>query len=1037
MSSRLLSLSIAIMAIAANSVFAAAIPMTGGRTAVFRSTPIAIKNKATLKFVKDTAIAPLTNPVDCPTHTPTLRIRASNGYDTGAIDLPCGNWTSTNTGFKYKDKLAASGGVKTILYGRTKLVVKLIGESYPALVGPLDEPTFVEVRLDTGSAEYCGRFESFKKNETTKIQANHGSVACLSQEPQCPAGHTCSRYDIIAGPGELLPADDGNSTWLRIFDFTGAGVVENATNGAFGPSPIELAKGVENGDGIASLEFVGPAYLGASFLDVAQGLGTTGTVCVKVEQDPMNTGWIDCDGGTGATIDLSVDSNGAGPATPPVLTTASGPAASPAGEAVVHVRLRLAIDPANDADCSSVSYLGTPSIASAFTTGQATSTITDDWINGAPGVSPNTVSLGGVPLSCETWTGTNGATSSLVAPLHTMDFLAPVLGQVVDVAQVLRLELVPTDIPPGPTPSPTATPTPTPSPTPSPSPTPTPSPTPVPTATTFPATIGSLSLTDATNNYGPEYQAFGNCYEQVKTSSSILAQDAGTFSTRLQQSVATDCEAVLTGGGGIQADAPSSYTIGFDITCPAGSTYEIRVATSAEGDFTINRDNGDGCDLPFFGSTGLSTASLGAVFGSQTGGTLAAGNLSLPPAGGLTSAPDANLSFFEASSAIITGSGTGAARAHTLAFAWDASCSSNGDAFDTGSECAVRLGLESDISPNGISGCIDADDYPGVGDRTAADDGHFVEVVAECTMLTAPPTPTPTPTPPGPTPSPTPEATPSPTPTAAVALGTLTFSVETGEGGYCPSDSSSGSFLKTQGNPTGGIPGTVCSGTQGNFSSGPLTLVGGTPNADGIAALSLGPAVVLGANLDTQTPDCGSQCVACWRLEDDPFESSFVDCDGGSNADVVLAVDSNDTSAPPAPGFDPGWVTVPAGADDDGSGAAILYLKVRRLRVNGSSTCPSAGDATWNAVTEENVAFVTGQATTTIGDRRQCPGSLFGTGCPSASSYEVSLQGANLDCGNWTENSGGRLVTTFANLDENIGGSFGTGDIAQVLRLDD
>lgn len=1036
MLSRPLPLLLAALVLTAGAASAATIPMTGGRAAVFRATPFPAKNKATIKFVKDASIAPLTNPIDCPTNTPSLRIKGSNGYDSGAIDLPCGNWTTTNSGYKYKDKLAASGGVKTLVYSNTKLILKLKGASYPALVGPLDAPPYVEVSLDTGSAEYCGRFESFKNNESGKIKANKGSVACIPEEVSCPAGLTCAAYDIVPGPGDLLPVDDGVSTWLRIFDFTGAGLFGNATNGAFGPSPIQLAKGTEDGNGVAPLEFVGPAYVGANFLDIAQGLGTTGTICVKIEQDPINTGWIDCDGGTNATVDLSVDSNGAGAADPAVLTIPGGAAPTPAGESVVRVLLQFAIDSQNDADCSSLSYLGTPSIASAFTTGQATSTITDDWINGAPGVSPNTVSLGGVPLVCGTWGATSGPTSSLAAPLYAMDFLAPVLSQVVDVSQVFRLELEPTDLVGGPTPTPggptptpdgptpTPDPTPTPTPDPTPSPTPDPTPTPMPTATTVPASIDNLAITDNTNNYGPDYQAFGNCYEQVKTSTSILAQGSGTFSTRMAQSVATDCEAVLTGGGGIQGDASTDYTIDFDVTCPAGSTYEVRVDTSAAGNLTINRDNGDGCDLPFFGDTGNSTASVGIISGSQSGGTLASGNLSLAALGGLTSAGDANQNMSGASNAVITGNGTGAAISHSLTFTWDASCSSSGDATDTGSECAVRLGLDSDLAPNGIGGCMDADDYPGVGGRVQANDGHFVDVIAECTFLGVPPTPTPQPTN-------------SPTPTPPAPLGTLSFTVATGPGGYCPSDSSSGSFLKTHGNPTGGIPGTVCNGTQGNFSSGPLSIDAGIPDGDGKATLTLTSAVVLGANLDTQTPNCGGNCVACWRLEDDPAETSFVDCDGGSNADITLTVDSNGSSAPPAPSFDSAWVSVPAGAGDDGAGAAILHVKARRLRVNGSSTCPSAGDAAWNSRPEETVAFVTGQATTTINDRLQCPGSLFGTGCPGANPYQVSLSGTNLDCGNWATGSGGRLVTTFANLDENIGGSFGTGDIAQVLRLND
>jgi len=49
----------------------------------------------------------------------------------------------------------------------------------------------------------------------------------------------------------------------------------------------------------------------------------------------------------------------------------------------------------------------------------------------------------------------------------------------------------------------------------------------------------------------------------------------------------------------------------------------------------------------------------------------------------------------------------------------------------------------------------------------------------------------------------------------------------------------------------------------------------------------------------------------------------------------------------------------------------------------------------------------------------------------------VTLTGSNFSCANWTTNSGARLVIPFVNLDENLGSTFGTGDIAQVLRLND
>lgn len=63
-----------------------------------------------------------------------------------------------------------------------------------------------------------------------------------------------------------------------------------------------------------------------------------------------------------------------------------------------------------------------------------------------------------------------------------------------------------------------------------------------------------------------------------------------------------------------------------------------------------------------------------------------------------------------------------------LDFTWTASAFSNND------EGAVRLGLES--SALGVS----ADDYPGPGSRTLANDGHFVDVVATVTAVPEPST---------------------------------------------------------------------------------------------------------------------------------------------------------------------------------------------------------------------------------------------------------------------------------------------------------
>lgn len=1070
------------------------VTLTGGKNARFRAFVAPTRNNAVITISGDDAVQPVLDPIACPAD-PVLRLRASDGWDTGDVVLPCALWRRAGTGFKYVDRTAAIAGVQSVVYAKRRLVVKLKGVNYPALIGPLGFPPAIEVSFSSGSREYCARFTTFKRNEAGNLHAIRPSIACVAPTPTptpspsptptptpaiaCPAGTTCTAFTVLPGPNDLLPVDDGHSTWLRLFDFTGAGIFGNATDGAFGPDRIVLAKGETGPDGIAPLTLVGTTYLGASLVPIAQQLGSHGTVCVRLEQDPDATGWIACDGGRDASVGLVIDSNGAGPAEPSVLDVPQGAdPGAPAGSAVVRVRLRFTMAPDDGADCAALDWAAVPEIATAFTTDVATSRVDEDWIDGQPGAAGvNETSLTGVPLSCDGFGTPDAAPASIVAPLFGLDFTAPIVNQVVDLAQVLRLDLAPAgssaptptaqpSATPSPTPTstpaptlaptatpsaaPTASPTPTPAPTATPTPTPTvvPTPTPMPTTTIVPAQIDTVSINDASANWGPDYTALGNCYDGARTSASVVGQGVGTFSTRFQQSVATDCEAVPTGGGGVAADASADYTISFAVTCPAGSTYQLAVATTLRGAHTINRDNGDGCDLPFFGTTLDSQARVSAVSGVATGGALVSGSLGLAAPADLTSAPDADAPFLRTGNAIVSGVGTGAPVAHTLRFTWNAHCESNGDSLNTGSECAVRLGATSALAPNGIGGCMSADDYPGVGGRNAADDGHLVDVSAVCVVPVGAPTATPqptatpaaTPTSGGATPTPTPAPTASPivtpTPTAG-PLGAMSFTVATGSSAYCPSDGVSGSFLKTQGNPTGGIPGTVCSGSKGAFTSGPLQLAAGAPDAFGRADLILTSPVVIGVDLDGQTPNCGGSCGACWRFEDDPSNLGFIDCDGGSNVDQTLIVNSNGTSAPPAPALDPSWWTFPSGGGNSGAGAAVVRVRVKRMRVNGTTTCPGPADAAWSSRPVETLALTTGTATARIDSPRRCTGTLFGTGCPNANPFTVTLSGTNFSCASWGTPSSARLVIPFVNLDENLGGSFGTGDIAQVLRLND
>src|SRR5262249_25235650 len=167
-------------------------------------------------------------------------------------------------------------------------------------------------------------------------------------------------------------------------------------------------------------------------------------------------------------------------------------------------------------------------------------------------------------------------------------------------------------------------------------------------------------------------------------------------------------------------------------------------------------------------------------------------------------------------------------------------------------------------------------------------------------------------------------------------LGPLTFIVASGPSSACPSDASPGTWLKIHGGPSGGLAGVRCNGTLGNFSPGPLTILGGVPDAQGMAPLTLQSPVVIGVNLTGKTHGCGGACVACWRFEQDPSHQGWVACEGGANTDVTLFVDSHGAAPPPPPACSD--LTVSSGSSNSGPGAGVVRTVVRRLRLNQTST---------------------------------------------------------------------------------------------------
>jgi len=263
-------------------------------------------------------------------------------------------------------------------------------------------------------------------------------------------------------------------------------------------------------------------------------------------------------------------------------------------------------------------------------------------------------------------------------------------------------------------------------------------------------------------------------------------------------------------------------------------------------------------------------------------------------------------------------------------------------------------------------------------------------------------------------------------------LGSWFFDIRAGNAGNCPPDSSTGSFIKARGVPTGGIIGSICSITEGNFSSDDdFELVGGVPDANGIAEVEFARARVI----RVQEPDLAGTGWICVRAESNG--PGWVDCDGGSNANVSATVDSNGAAAPPPPSWDASWVTAPSGVSNSGPGAAIIPVLMKVLRQ--ATPCPGPSDAVWNTVNTTDTVLGTGTVTSTITESQQCTGGggIFPS-CP-ASPYVVTLSGTNLSCANWSTQTLKGMAAPLFILGEDFGTvagqTFGLGDIALVARL--
>lgn len=225
------------------------------------------------------------------------------------------------------------------------------------------------------------------------------------------------------------------------------------------------------------------------------------------------------------------------------------------------------------------------------------------------------------------------------------------------------------------------------------------------------STISGLTISNASTNVFDDVGAIGSV---AQSSTSVLANGATGFDMRYAAVVGADTGG--TGGGTYTQDFTGNFTISFTMTQTAGWTWAVGVDVVRVGAMTIITDG-----------NGWANVTLDALTVTHSGAGVLGASLDLGAVGTLSNAAipgeNADQGFSQASTATISGVGTGAAQVVTLVFTFTASATTVDRPFGLiqGDEAALRMGVDSAL------GAFTADDYPGagsnVGARTLANDG--------------------------------------------------------------------------------------------------------------------------------------------------------------------------------------------------------------------------------------------------------------------------------------------------------------------------
>lgn len=234
--------------------------------------------------------------------------------------------------------------------------------------------------------------------------------------------------------------------------------------------------------------------------------------------------------------------------------------------------------------------------------------------------------------------------------------------------------------------------------------------------------ITGLGIALGGTNSADDLMTTGQNHGQTASAVSVVLSPGGpvadtpgsttSFGTRFASLLAADRQNTT---GSTSRSATSNYSITFTVDNPTGGTYQIDIDTLRIGALTQVDDV----------SGGSATLTLGAVTGRVD--AIVESNLALAAVGPSVLTSTGTVDFNQSTSTL-TITDSALSRTFVIDFDWSSTATSAQD------EAAIRMGISGSVSS------ATADDYPGVGARTASNDGHFVNVTATYLVVPEPAT---------------------------------------------------------------------------------------------------------------------------------------------------------------------------------------------------------------------------------------------------------------------------------------------------------